>query len=190
MKHAEDKFVSVSRAEFRKVFQPSRIVFAILPDPQWEVNVITICFNMHTSYQPNMVAFAIHRKAHSNLLAASASECVLSVPGESLASEAMFCGTHSGKTVNKFKSCGFVASQSESVNLPGLANAIANIEVKILKSVVAGDHSLIIGEAVRFKIDPSTKERSLLSIGPDTRGFDLLLRHGKHRIGVIRRGDT
>ena len=87
---ASAEFETISRQTFRNVFQPSRIVLAVVPDAQPSgVNVITVCFHMHCSYQPPMMAFAIHRSKHSYALFQDADECVLSVPGEDMVNQTM-----------------------------------------------------------------------------------------------------
>src|SRR5262249_41079214 len=119
-------FSAHSRQQFRNVFQPSRIVLCVLPAETISgVNVITLCFDMYCSYKPPMMAFAIQKGAHSYSLLEKASECVLAVPGESMAGVALYCGTKSGSKLDKVSDCGLSLSQSDKVRVPGLATAIA-----------------------------------------------------------------
>lgn len=174
------------RQEFRRRFQPSRIVLCILPDQSASgVNVITLCFDMYCSYKPPMMAFSVHESAYSYGLAKCARECVLSVPGESLAPAAMFCGTESGRNIDKVEACGLRLMPSETVSVPGICGAIANIELTVSQHVTTGDHLTVIGEVRRFAVATENSERCLLSIGPEQDGYEVLERNGIHRIGVV-----
>src|SRR5688572_12774674 len=101
-------FSGVRRQQFRRYFQPSRIVLGVLPTTRSRsgVNVITLCFDMHCSYDPPMMAVAIQRGSVSYELIAEAKEMVLGVPGTSLVDETLFCGTQSLRDVDKIETLG------------------------------------------------------------------------------------
>src|SRR5206468_3591431 len=49
-------FTTLRRQQFRRYFQPSRVLLAVVPAPTKSgVNVITLCFNMYCSYKPSMM---------------------------------------------------------------------------------------------------------------------------------------
>jgi flavin reductase (DIM6/NTAB) family NADH-FMN oxidoreductase RutF len=133
------------------------------------------------------MSFAIQRINYSYELFADASEFVLAVPGESLAAEAMVCGALSGRHDDKVDRCGLRLVHSAEVSVPGLAEAIANIELVGVGWQPVGDHAIVTGEVRRFAVNTRRAERPLLSIGPDTSGFELLAHQGIHRIGVVSR---
>jgi flavin reductase (DIM6/NTAB) family NADH-FMN oxidoreductase RutF len=189
MNHSGD-FTTLSRQQFRRYFQPSRLVLCLLPAPTLSgANVITVSFNMYCSYKPTMMAFAIQNINESWNLIQDADECVLSVPGESLARETLMSGFYSAREHDKISKLNLELCPSEKVRVPGLKRAIANIELKKLTSVETGDHSLIVGKVLRFAVNTKLKERPLLSVGPDTRGYEVLAQKGIHRIAAVdRRG--
>jgi len=183
------EFSDLRRQQFRRFFQPSRIVIGVFHDDSRErLNPITLCFDMYCSYKPTMMAFAIHRRAYSYSLLESATECVLSVPGEQLAEQAMYCGTRSATTVHKFEKCGFTPARSKRVSVPGIAEAIANVELRIVNKQHTGDHLTAFGQVLRFGVNERSAECCLLSVGPNTAGYRVLARQGIHRIAVI--GDS
>jgi flavin reductase (DIM6/NTAB) family NADH-FMN oxidoreductase RutF len=130
------------------------------------------------------MAFAVQRINYSYDLFGRAKEFVLAVPGESLVSETMICGSISGRNEDKAKQCGLEFVDSEKVEVPSLASAIANIELRAVGWQPVGDHAIVTGEVCRYAINPSRRERPLLSLGPDTSGYELLERKGIHRLGV------
>lgn len=182
------EFKTLKRQQFRRYYQPTRIVLGIVPaDFPSGVNIITLCFSMYCSYDPPMMAFAVQEPAFSYELFRKARECVLSVPGETLAKETLFCGTHSGREVDKVTECGFELIPSSDVEVPGIRTAIANIELTIANKVQTGDHLTLIGLVKRFAVDVNSKERNLLSVGPEHEGYEVLVHKGIHRIGVVDR---
>jgi flavin reductase (DIM6/NTAB) family NADH-FMN oxidoreductase RutF len=184
-------FEAVPRQQFRQVFQPSRVVIALFKAPTKSgVNAITLCFDMHCSYKPPMMAFAVYHRAYTHSLLESASECVLAIPGETMAKEAMYCGLESGRDVDKVTACGLELAASATIGVPGLAKAIANIELRIACRVPSGDHLLVVGEVVRYGVNPGNRERCLLSVGPNHDGYEVLARSGIHRLGVVARSNN
>jgi len=182
-------FRNQTRQQFRECFQPSRIVLGVLKAPTPSgVNVITLCFNMHCSYKPPMVAFSIQEGSYSYQLIARTDDCVLSVPGESLAAETLYCGERSGAEFDKVRQCGFELTESQTVAVPGIGQAIANIELELLSRIKTGDHVTVVGQVKRFAVNAETEERCLLSVGRNHSGYDVLASRGLHRIGVVRRG--
>jgi flavin reductase (DIM6/NTAB) family NADH-FMN oxidoreductase RutF len=180
-------FKSLSRQEFRRYFQPSRIAIGVLPDPDKQrLNLITICFQMHCSYKPPMVSFAVWHGSHTYSLLDRAGECVLAVPGERLANVALICGTRSGNEVDKANLCGLSFAKSEYVQIPGIQECIANVELRVVNKIRTGDHMTVIGEVQRFGVDIEKNERCLLSVGPEHQGYEVLAHQGIHRIGVVR----
>jgi flavin reductase (DIM6/NTAB) family NADH-FMN oxidoreductase RutF len=184
--NSSSEFTTLSRQQFRRYFQPSRLVLCLMPAPtESGVNVITVSFNMYCSYKPPMMSFAIQNINESWNLIRRADECVLSVPGESMAKESMLSGFYSAKDCDKVKKLNLELCPSEEIKVPGLKRAIANVELGSLKHIETGDHSLMVGTVLRFAVKVRSRELPLLSIGPDTRGYKVLQQKGIHRIGIV-----
>jgi flavin reductase (DIM6/NTAB) family NADH-FMN oxidoreductase RutF len=181
-----DPFTSLSRQQFRTYFQPSRIVLGVIPAATPSgVNVITLCFDMHCSYKPPMMAVAIHKINASYAHIWQADAWVLAVPGRSLVNETMFCGLQSGRDIDKVRQLDLKLIDSRNVPVPGIYSAIANIELRRVACFDTGDHVVSVGQVVRFAVNKNSSELPLLSIGPRTDGYTILARTGIHRIGVV-----
>jgi flavin reductase (DIM6/NTAB) family NADH-FMN oxidoreductase RutF len=180
-----DTFYAVSRQKFRQHFQPSRIALAVFQAPDGPPNVITLAFDMYCSYKPNMMAFAVHRKSYTHRIQELSKTCVLAIPGRSLAHFAMYCGTESGRDVNKVEQNGISLAVSKYVPTPGLDRAIANIELEIVHRLQTGDHTTIVGAVRSFNVNSELNESCLLSVGPKHEGYQVLVRRGIHRIAVV-----
>ena len=183
---AQELFTSLRRQQFRKYFQPSRILLGVLPAPAPSgVNIITLCFTMYCSYKPPMMAFAVQQGSYSYELLEESEECVLAVPGEKLAQQVLECGLKSGRDMDKMRAYGFSPLPSQTISVPGIAECIANLEGKILTITKSGDHRTAFVEIRRFSVNRRNEERCLLSVGPSHKGYTVLAKHGIHRIGVV-----
>jgi flavin reductase (DIM6/NTAB) family NADH-FMN oxidoreductase RutF len=181
-----DCFESLRRQEFRKYFQPSRVVLGVVPAGNKSgVNIITLCFSMYCSYKPPMMAVAIHNRSSTYELIQRVDEYVLAVPGISLIDQTMYCGIESMRDVDKVHHLSIELVRSVSVDVPGLARAIANIEMKKVGTVVTGDHLTVIGRVSRFGVNTKNAELPLVSIGPNAAGYTLHRRKGIHRLGTV-----
>ena len=182
----DDVFTSMRRQQFRRYFQPSRVLLGIFPaQVESGFNVITLCFSMYCSYRPPMMAVAINDRSCSYELLDSANEFVLSVPGPSLLDASMHCGIKSMREVDKVRALGLQLVPSETVSVPGLLKAIANVELRKTSTVNVGDHTLLVGEVLRFAVNAATSELPLLSVGPFTEGYRVLQKKGIHRLAVV-----
>lgn len=180
-------FGSVRRQEFRRFYQPTRILLGVVlggPHPSG-VNVITLCFTASCSYKPPMMMLAVQRHALSYELFQKADQCVLAVPGENLAEQTLLCGTLSGREIDKVRECGFSLLPSRTVCVPGLVEAIANLEVIIKHRVETGDHLTLMGRVARFAVNKTNRQRNLVSVGPHHDGYRVLASKGIHRIAVV-----
>lgn len=181
-----NKFTSMRRQEFRKYFQPSRILLGVMPAPTRSgLNVITLCFSMHCSYKPPMIAIAIQDVNASYEFIQRTDQYVLSVPGTSMVRETLYCGTKSANEVDKVEELSLDLIQGDSIGVPGLNMSIANIEMVKEHSIRAGDHILVVGRAVAFRVNQDGNQLPLLSVGPETRGYRILAQNGIHRIGTV-----
>ncbi|MBN1362755.1 MAG: flavin reductase family protein [Sedimentisphaerales bacterium] len=184
-------FSDVTRDELRTVFQPSKIVMGIVAVvPGIEYNLLPLCFHMWTSYSPLMYCVAIHCRNYSAELFRHASDFALAIPGETMADQVMYCGTHSGRDTNKAEKCGVRWLSSQTIDTPGIATALANLELTVKKRVETGDHLLVVGEVLSIRLAQPHAERPLLAIGPKTEGLQVLAKSGIHTIGVCPSRDS
>jgi flavin reductase (DIM6/NTAB) family NADH-FMN oxidoreductase RutF len=132
-----------------------------------------------------MLAIAIQDINASYELIQKTREYVLAVPGTSMLEETRFCGTASARDFDKARELKLDLLTSEKVAVPSLEKAIANIEMVKEHSIKVGDHILVVGKAVNFRVSINQNELPLLSVGPDTRGYRILAQKGIHRIGTV-----
>ena len=68
-----------------------------------------------------------------------------------------FCGTRSGRDTDKVKELNLATEPGEIIAVPRIKDALANLECKLVKSIVSGDHTLFIGEVVAADYKKGTR---------------------------------
>ena len=145
---------------------PEHIVLAVTLAPGDRVNVITLGWSMITSHQPPMMAVSIGNTRYSHELLSGSDEFVLAFPGRNMAREALYCGTHSGRNVDKIAETGLKLVSGNKIGVPLLKQAVANFEMKLVGRLTTGDHTIFVGEVVESHRHVDPPER-LYTLGPD-----------------------
>lgn len=159
------KEVSVQEAWKQKY--PEHIVFAVSWDEKnSRANIITLGWSMPTSIEPPMVAISIGHTRHSHGLITKTKEFVLAFPTENVEKEVLYCGTYSGRDVDKFKQTGFTSVSSQIVKPPLIKECLVNFECKIIGEMNTGDHTIFVGEILKSYIS-GTDEKRIYTIRHD-----------------------
>lgn len=153
-------FEEVDRNLLREIFQPSRIVLAIVKDDindKW--NFLPIAFNMYCGYTPLTFCFAIHDINYSYELLERATSFSIAIPGEKLSSVTLQSGLESGKNIDKFNKFNITPILSnDGKEYLGIRECIANIFCKKINFIKVSDHAIVVGEVTRILRDFSNKE--------------------------------
>mgnify|MGYP001828814709 CR=1 FL=1 len=110
-----------------------------------DANIIAVSFCMPVAKEPPMVACSIGRDMLSADLVARSGEFVVNVPPWDLRREVYYCGTHSGREVDKFAETGLTPGPARRVAAPIVAECVAHVECKVEESLVVGDKVLFTG---------------------------------------------
>jgi flavin reductase (DIM6/NTAB) family NADH-FMN oxidoreductase RutF len=150
------KQVEVSEAWARKYPEPVVLVTSIKDD---KPNIIPLGWSMITSFVPAMMAISIGHTRYSHELISKGREFALAYPGEDMGKEVLYCGTHSGRDVDKFKETNLKSMPAKKIKPPLLKDAVANFECKVVKQIDTGDHTIFVGEVVAAYVSPEKKRR-------------------------------
>lgn len=149
--------VSVGEALGRKC--PESVVMATSVDKNGKGNAMPLGWSMITSGRPPMLAISVGHKRHTHKLIEECGEFVLAFPAADQEEPMLFCGTHSGRDVDKFKESGFKALPAKKVKPPLIAGCVANFECKVVGKLSTGDHTIFVGEVVTAHIEDEAKVR-------------------------------
>jgi flavin reductase (DIM6/NTAB) family NADH-FMN oxidoreductase RutF len=114
---------------------------------------------MQTSFEPLLFAVSIGHTRYSHQLLSECKEFVLAFPNEDQANEMWYCGSHSGRKVEKFAKSGFEPLPATKVKPPLIRGACANLECKLISTLETGDHTIFVGEVVAAHVEPDAPGR-------------------------------
>jgi len=150
----------INRAILKKY--PEQIVLVTSVDAMGKPNIITMGWSMFCSGDPPMVAISVGKTRYSHKLIFQTKEFVYTFPGEDLEKEMLYCGTHSGRDVDKFKETGLTAVEAKFVKPPLIEECIANFECQVVGEYDAGDHTIFVGKIVATWISEKARDKKRL----------------------------
>lgn len=159
------KQVPVEEAWKRKY--PEQVSWAVSVDGEGKADIISLGWCMPTSFDPPMVAISVGKTRYSHKLISESREFVVAFPSEEMGKEVLYCGTHSGRDVDKLKETGLVAVPAKKVRPPLIEGCVANFECKLVGEIETGDHTIFVGEIVAAHVSEEQKKR-LYNLGDYT----------------------
>ncbi|MCM8829947.1 MAG: flavin reductase family protein [Candidatus Omnitrophica bacterium] len=164
--------------------RPERIVWAVA-EYEGQRSICPLGWKMNTSFSPPMMAISVAHTRFTHELIVKSGEFVLAWPGEELAEATLFCGTCSGRNVDKFKKTGLTPLKGEYVKAPLIKECIANLECRMTGQLNTGDHTIFAGEILAVWVNENPS-RLLCSID-ESNGYEFLLEKKGYRFGVVKR---
>jgi len=147
-------------------------------------SICPLGWNMNASNSPPMMAIGVAPSRFTHDLIVNSGEFVLAWPGEDLAKATIWCGTHSGRDVDKFAETGLTAVKGTIVGAPLVTECAANLECRLVGQLPTGDHTILVGEVLAVWLH-DTPKRTLCSVD-ESSGYEFLLDHPPWRLGVVR----
>jgi flavin reductase (DIM6/NTAB) family NADH-FMN oxidoreductase RutF len=161
------KGVTAAEAWLRKY--PERTVLAVSADLNGRPNMIALGWNMPTSNRPPMAAISVNHRSLSHKLIHEGREFVLVFPSREMEDAVMYCGTHSGRNVDKFKETGLTSVKAKHVKPPLIAEAVVNMECRVVGELTTGDHTIFVGEILAAYVSEEPR-KVLFNLGRNEKG--------------------
>ena len=116
-------------------------------------NIITIAWSGIACSEPPMITVAIRKGRFSHGIISESKEFVANIITENLLEQTDYCGTHSGRLVDKFKEMKLTPIKATKVGVPLIKECPINLECVVKTITNLGSHDLFIGEIVATHID-------------------------------------
>jgi len=116
-------------------------------------NIMVVTYVTGVNEEPPMFGVAIRPQKHSNSLIKFSKGFVINIPTLKLIREIDYCGTHTGRSVQKFDKLKLTAVKASKVKAPLIRECPINIECKLKRTVKLPSHDFFIGEAVALHVD-------------------------------------
>lgn len=114
-----------------------------------KANIITLAWNMPLSHKPALLGISVAKTHLSAELIRESEEFIVNVPSLDLLRSVVYCGTHSGREVDKFKETGLTPEKANQlIKTPLVKECIGHLECYLRDVKEVGDHFLFIGEVI------------------------------------------
>jgi len=143
--------------EYLKYFWPMRHYLVTCGSGK-SANIIAISFCMPVSKEPPMVACGIGRTMYSAEIILQTGEFVINVPPQELKRQIYFCGSHSGRDVDKFNQTGLTPLAARHVHAPIIAECPAHMECRVAQTISTGDKYLFVATVVDAYADEDVEQ--------------------------------
>ncbi len=129
---------------------PAVMVTCGAPD---KPNIITLAWVGTVCSDPPMVGISIRPSRYSHGLVKQYGEYAINLPTADLVRVTDYCGTVSGKRVDKFATTGLTPAAAKVIGTVVIAECPVNIECKVTQILSLGAHDLFLGRVVAVQVD-------------------------------------
>ena len=130
-----------------------------------KANLITLAYVGKMCMNPPIIAIGIHKKRYSFNLIEEHGEFAINYPRKDQMRAMDYCGTRTGKTVNKWNELGLTKEQGTMIDVPLIKEFPWNMECKVVNRLELGSHVCYFGEVVAVHCDKNYLKNN--SIDPD-----------------------
>ena len=145
---------------------PEQVVLAITKAPDGRVNLMAIGWVAIVSDDPAMYLLGIDDPAYTLELIREHKEFVIAFPGKAMAEASLYFGTVHGHNVDKAAASGLEFVPASKVAVPLLADAVANLECKLVAEYRPGNCPLVVGEVIAAHENTDSDVRRLVNTAP------------------------
>ncbi len=126
-------------------------------------NIITIGWVGVICSDPPMVSISIRPTRYSFNLIEKTKDFVINIPTLDIIKEVDFCGTRTGRSVDKFEKTGFSRIPAKYINSPLIEQCPFNLECVVENLIHLGSHTVFFGKVVAFHIDSNLHEDGIIN---------------------------
>jgi len=167
--------------KFHNYTSPKSAILVTAVDEKGKPNIITLTWHTPVSIDPPLYGISINPRRHTHELIEKTREFVVNFPPWKLLEKVHYCGSVSGRTVDKFRQTGLTPWPSEKVKPPSIAECYLHLECRLGRSPSFGDHTWFCGQVVAITADEAAFEDGILKESGDP-----ILYMGKDRYQNLR----
>lgn len=132
---------------------PTPVYLVATYDKENKPNIMTVGWGGVCNSRPPCVSISVRSATHTYEGLMVRCAFTLNIASSSLAKAAAYCGTKSGREVNKFEALGLTPVKSTTVDAPYIDEAPVVLECKVIQIHEIGSHMQFIGEIVNVKME-------------------------------------
>ncbi len=123
--------------------------------PREKPNIITLAWVGTICSGPPMLSISMRPSRYSNELVKQAGEFAVNLPPLDLVRETDYCGSVSGRKVDKFAATGLTPVPAKAIGTVIIGECPVNIECQVTQVLSLGVHDLFLGKVVAVQVDES-----------------------------------
>ena len=116
-------------------------------------NVLTVAWTGIINTKPPTTYISVRPERYSYEIIRSCGEFTINFPSSDMARIVDYCGTYSGKKVDKFERCRLSAQPSIHIETPIIEQCPLSLECKVVSETSFGTHTMFVAEIVGVDID-------------------------------------
>ena len=118
-----------------------------------KANIITIGWCGVVSTRPARIYISVRPERHSHALISETGEFVVNLVPSALAEVCDYCGTVTGRLVDKAAKTGLTLVPSEAVACPTIDDSPLSLECRVIETLHEGSHDMFIADVVSVSVD-------------------------------------
>ena len=111
-------------------------------------NITTLAWAGTVCSDPPMISISLRPARYSHELISRSNEFVINIPDSNMAEICNFCGSNSGRDIDKFKALKLVREEGLKLNTVMISECPISIECTVKHTLNLGAHDVFIGEVV------------------------------------------
>lgn len=139
------------------MLSPLPVVMVSCSDKEENDNIITIAWTGIVCSDPAKTYISVRKSRHSYSMIKETGEFVINLTNSYLTKKCDYCGTFTGKKVDKFEKCKFtkVYADDGEVSCPMIGESPISICCKVDRVIPLGSHDMFLADIVSVYIDES-----------------------------------
>lgn len=138
--------VDIMSEKLYRLLYPMRVVLIGCGNKE-KPNAMAAAWCFPLSAQPVLFGVAVAKKRYSYGLIRENKEFTINLPGKGMEEITMYCGTESGREVNKFGR-NDLSEEYGKLSAPMVKECYVSLECKLVEEIETGDHVTLVGEVV------------------------------------------
>lgn len=144
------------------IFSPVPVVMVSCGTME-NANIISVAWTGIVNSEPPLVYVSIRPTRKSYEIIKEEREFIINIPNENLVWQVDFCGTKSGKNIDKFKEASLQKEKGKLVKAPLIKECPINLECKVKEIKSLGSHDMFIAEIINIHADEEFIENGKLN---------------------------
>jgi len=129
-----------------------------------KTNIVTVAWHTPISLKPPLYGISLSPRRYSFELIKESKEFAINFAPFKILEKVHYCGTHSGKSVDKVNETSLSFIQAKKIKVPLIEECYAHLECRLRDTIELGDHFFVVGEVVSAIINDDAFEKDILKI--------------------------